>query len=212
MALKRFHALERKLEQNTQLKGQYSQFLQDIAQLFDPLGLLGPVIVKAKIIMQQLWKLNSGWDESVPQSFHSAWENYRSQLPVLNNFKIARKMIADSSSKIMLHGFCDASEGAYGACIYLRSTNCSDLHTVRLVCSKSRVAPLKSVLLPRLELCAAVLLSKLYQATTTALMIKFDSVRFWSDSTIALYWIHMSPHQLKTFITNRVAEIQSNTE
>ena len=185
--------------------------LSQIAQLFDPLGLLGPVIVLAKLIMQELWKEQLNWDASLPATLHTSWVAFKRQLPLLNKFSVKRRTILDNPVSIQLHGFADASEKAYGACIYLRSTDKNNRHFTRLICAKSRVAPLKTVSLPRLELCAAGLLARLYKSTSEALNMKFQSVKFWSDSTISLHWIKTSPHFLKTFVANRVAEIQSIT-
>lgn len=109
-----------------------------------------------------------------------------------------------------IHGFCDA-EAAYGACIYLRSTNKSGQSYARILCAKSRVAPLKQVTLPRLELCRALLLSRLGKSVQQALTIQVDAIHYWSDSTIALAWIKRSPEELQTFVANRVAEIQRIT-
>lgn len=119
--------------------------LSIIAQLFDPLGLLGPVIVFAKILMQSLCSLKLDWDESVSQEFHTTWINYRDQLKVLEQLKINRKIVAPNSMSFQIHGFADASEKAYGACIYIRSTNENGTHSTELVCSKSRVAPIKQL-------------------------------------------------------------------
>ncbi|XP_078051918.1 uncharacterized protein LOC144478073, partial [Augochlora pura] len=185
--------------------------LSQIAKLFDPLGLLGPVIILAKILMQELWKSKLDWDESVPQSIHTAWTNYVQQLPCLNSFQIARKVLITQATCVQLHGFADASECGYGACIYFRSTDNKGRTISRLICAKSRVAPLKTVSLPRLELCAALLLAKLYRATISRLKLNFSKVRFWSDSIITLYWLRSSPHKLKTFVANRVSEIQGIT-
>ncbi|XP_076397868.1 uncharacterized protein LOC143266117 [Megachile rotundata] len=186
--------------------------LSRIAQLFDPLGLLGPVIIKAKVIMQQLWKCGIGWDDLVPLTIHSAWITYTKQLPQLNSFSVPREILIREAIDVQIHGFCDASEIAYGACIYLRSSDFQGNTIVRLVAAKSRVAPLKTTSLPRLELCASELLSKLFRATKSALKISFSSCYFWSDSTIALHWIKSPPHTLKTFVANRVAKIQDITE
>ncbi|XP_076230305.1 uncharacterized protein LOC143176843, partial [Nomia melanderi] len=187
--------------------------LSQIAQLFDPLGLLGPVIVRAKIIMQELWKAHLSWDESVPQSLETMWIDFKRELPQLNEFVIPRATVLKHSVAIQLLGFADASEAAYGACLYLRSVNKEGGCNASLVCAKSRIAPVKTISLPRLELCAAKLLADLTKETIEALShLKIEKVLLWSDSTVTLHWIKTPPHTLKTFIANRVSEIQRQTE
>ncbi|XP_039309115.1 uncharacterized protein LOC120358582 [Solenopsis invicta] len=132
--------------------------LSTIAQVFDPLGLMGPTIIRAKIILQQLWQLKIRWEESLPLPLHTMWVQYQNQVNEINSISIPRRIIGDEPQTIELHGFCDASESAYGACIYMRSTNRSGEIVSRLLCAKSRVAPLKSITLPRLKLCGAVML------------------------------------------------------
>ncbi|XP_076638833.1 uncharacterized protein LOC143350692 [Colletes latitarsis] len=185
--------------------------LARVAQLFDPLGLLGPIIVQAKLIMQDLWKCQVDWDEDVPIGIRTAWTTFHSQLQNIRQIQIPRRVIADNTKNIQLHGFCDASERAYGACIYIRSTDSSHQHISQLLCSKSRVAPLKTQSLPRLELCAAVLLIKLYNMVVKILQIEFQTTTFWSDSTIVLHWINTTPHTLKPFVANRVNQIQKDS-
>ena len=119
-----------------------------IVKLFDPLGLLGPVVVSAKIIVQYLWKAKLPWDETVPLSLQRSWVNYHDQLPLLNNIQFPRRITVSNEIKFQSHGFCDASEKAYGACICLRSTDTQGKHHTSLVCSKSRIAPLKSTTIP----------------------------------------------------------------
>ncbi|XP_011858236.1 PREDICTED: uncharacterized protein LOC105555806, partial [Vollenhovia emeryi] len=187
------------------------RILSRIATLFDPLGLLGPVIVKAKIILQSLWKYKLGWDEAVPQEIATSWNKYNSNLGLLNDYSIPRRILGSVSGEIQLHCFCHASESAFGACMYLRTSKESET-MVRLICSKTRVAPMKQTSLPRLELCAAQLLAKLYDVNINAMNIQFSRVYFWSDSTITLNWIKTSPHRLKTFVANRVSEIQGITQ
>lgn len=88
--------------------------------MYDPLGLSGPVITKAKIFMQELWKLKLQWDESLPQSLHSAWFEYISNFDSIHRFTFPR-YVSMLNSKIQIHAFCDASLAAYGACVYIRS-------------------------------------------------------------------------------------------
>lgn len=150
--------------------------LSQITSLFDPFGLLGPVIVKAKILLQQLWENKLDWDESVPLHVTTIWNKYKKQVQAISNFTIPRYVGGESIIDNQLHGFADASERAYGAVLYVRSINAEGKHVVRLACSKTRVAPLKKLSLPRLELCAAALLAKLYEVAAKAMRIDFNKV------------------------------------
>ncbi|KMQ87175.1 hypothetical protein RF55_13617 [Lasius niger] len=142
------------------------------AQIFDPLGLLGPVIVTAKIMIQKLWKLRIDWDESLPSDIYTEWMDYVVKIQELNEFKVQRKVfIYGKDVRFELHGFCDASERAYGACIYVRSIESHGVIQTHLLCSKSRVAPVRTISIPRLELCGAELLTKLMDKVKHALEI-----------------------------------------
>ncbi|XP_076661053.1 uncharacterized protein LOC143364799 [Halictus rubicundus] len=185
--------------------------LSTIAKIFDPLGLLGPVIVVAKILMQQLWQLKVDWDESLPMAIQQEWSTYQTQLKSLTTVTFKRHVAQSSVRTIELHGFCDASERAYGASIYIRTIDKSGNIKSSLLCAKSRVAPLKTVSLARLELCGATLLANLYCAVKDAINHTHLKTIFWTDSTIVLHWLLRSPNTLKTFVANRVAEIQNKT-
>ena len=183
--------------------------LSEIAKMFDPLGLLGPVILFAKIIMQECWKSKVNWDESVPQKLHSTWIAFASQLNVIRELNIDRRLLLKNPIHIELHGFCDASQDGYGACIYVRCTDSSGQNIVRLACAKSRVAPLKKIPIPRLELCGALTLVRLYKEARPTFDFKIDRIIFWSDSAIVLHWLRKEPQVLKVFEANCVAEIQT---
>lgn len=99
---------------------------------------------------------------------YTAWENIKNQLNQLNKVKFKRNVIIKDATRIEIHGFCDASEQAYGACIYIRSINKQEQIMTNLLCSKNRVAPLKTISLPKLELCGALLLSRLMKAVLNA--------------------------------------------
>ncbi|KAK9745989.1 Pao retrotransposon peptidase [Popillia japonica] len=186
--------------------------LSTIAKLYDPMGLLGPIVIIAKLIIQQIWQLKTSWDETVPTEISKKWITFMNDLHHIKQLHIPRKITDfNSYETIEIHGFCDASELAYGACIYIRTTNVNGTHSSHLLCSKSRVAPLKKVSLPRLELCGAVLLSQLVQKVKTSFKIKFNRTILWTDSTIALAWIQMCPSVCKTFVANRISIIQKST-
>lgn len=97
--------------------------LRITSQIFDLPGLVAPVVIIAKLLIQSLWQLQLPWDSSVPQPMHTQWMTFYEQLFLLKDLSVPRRVITDNSSNIELHGFADASEKAYGACIYLRSSN-----------------------------------------------------------------------------------------
>lgn len=167
--------------------------LSVISRIYDPLGLIGPIIIQSKLLLQDLWRLKIGWDDTVPTELQSKWSYFRDQLQCISKISAPRHALSKKYKKIEMHGFCDASELAYGACIYIKTINEFEHATINLLCAKSKVAPLKNISLPRLELCAALLLAQLYQQVIQALTISPMSTYFWSDSTIALAWIRGEP-------------------
>lgn len=191
-----------------QFKTTKRSILSTIARIFDPLGIIAPITVTAKIYMQKLWQLKMNWDEAVPCDMQTQWSHYESELHVLNELQIPRKVVAHNGDIPILCGFTDASEKAYGACVYVRSRRAEDQYAVRLLCAKSRVAPLKNLSLPRLELCAALLLAQLMHKVLESIDIKFARTYYWSDSTITLSWIKSVPRRWSTFVANRVSAIQ----
>lgn len=186
--------------------------LSDIAQIFDPLGLLSPCIIIAKIILQKLWSYKLTWDETLPCELHSKWQNLRLQLSNLNQLQIPRRVICQNAAIIELHGFSDSSSEAYGANVYIRSISHDNNIQVSLLCSKSKVAPLKPLTIPRLELCASLVLVRLMNKVTKSIKLHIDNVHLWSDSTVVLHWIQTSPNLLQTFVANRVVQIQAMSD
>lgn len=162
--------------------------------------------------MQNLWRCKLNWDESVPPSIHTAWTDFATQLDSLKELSINRQVLIPDYTDIQIHGFCDASNVGYDACLYIRSSNQYNNVRCRLLCAKSRVSPLKPVTIPRLELCGALLLAKLYREVHRALGLSPNKTVLWSDSTIVLHWIKTLPHLLKTYVSHRVAQIQEITD
>nr|XP_049466966.1 uncharacterized protein LOC120956141 [Anopheles coluzzii] len=181
--------------------------LSNIAKMYDPLGLIAPILVRAKMLMQELWLLKSGWDEPVPQQIYKKWKAIQGDWQALAEYKTTRYVLLPHS-KVEFHTFTDASEAAYGACTYVRCETAKGEVQISLLASKSRVAPLKRVTLPRLELSAAVLGAHLHHRVKNAMQIASAESIFWSDSTVTLKWIASPPNTWKTFVANRVAEVQ----
>lgn len=186
--------------------------LSIISSIFDPLGLLSPAVVVGKMLMQSLWELKLDWDDVIPDNILSNWSKIQNELHHLNSIVIPRHVLIQNPIRIELHGFSDASERAYGACVYLRSVDSFNNVSVRLLIAKSKVAPLRKVTLPRLELCGAFLLTNLTKIVLKSMPeLHIHHNFYWSDSTIVLNWIKSPSNKWKTFVANRVSIIQEHT-
>ncbi|XP_011313385.1 uncharacterized protein [Fopius arisanus] len=167
--------------------------LSEIAQIFDPLGFIAPVIVRGKILIQELWLLKSTWDDQLPLEYVRRWKEFRDELTQLNQLSIPRWLsLSPTITNVQIHVFADASTAAMGAVVYLRIQRGNETPTVNLVCAKTRVAPLKRMTIPRLELNAALLLTKIVSWTQQTLELNAE-IYLWSDSSVALAWINSHP-------------------
>lgn len=186
--------------------------LSDMQKLFDPLGWIAPCTVIAKILLQKLWLKKVNWDENLTNSLRDEWIELRLDLEKVNEILIDRCMGVTNSNKdsLEIHGFSDASERAYAAVVYCRVKCQDNSYKTCLVAARTRVAPLKTLSLPRLELCGALLLSRLLKQVATAMRIPLSQVFAWTDSSIVISWLSGEPGRWKTFVANRVVEITSN--
>lgn len=188
--------------------------LSTIAQMFDPLGLIAPVVVIAKIIMQKIWISKMDWDDKLSEILLTEWTKFIKNISSLADLKISRCLFLNNSiSKIEIHGFSDASLKAYGCCLYIRTLYKDKTVSCRLICAKTRVAPVQTISLPRLELNACLLLAKLLKRIVSIFgnKIKISCINLWSDSQVALGWLRSHPSRWSVFVSNRVAEIQNLT-
>ncbi|XP_028164620.1 uncharacterized protein LOC114355798 [Ostrinia furnacalis] len=186
------------------------KIISDISRFYDPLGWVGPSIIKSKILIQKLWLAGIEWDEAVPTNILDEWFTYREELKLLESINIPRWVHTEVNCVVELHGFCDASKEAYAAVVYVRVIDSQGNIRVSLLTAKTRVAPVKQVSIPRLELCGAVLLTRLMLDTAKVLGVEKVNLRAWTDSTIVLAWINSHPSRWKVFVANRVSEIQTN--
>ncbi|XP_070075719.1 uncharacterized protein [Drosophila takahashii] len=147
------------------------QVLSDVARIFDPLGILSPVVVQFKILFQELWLLDLGWDTELPPKIADWWNKCRNDLHILRELRLPR-FVENNGDHIELHGLSDASIKAYSAVIYSRVVRADGTVSVSLIAGKTRVAPLKQQSLPRLELCGALLLSRLILSVKDSLQHK----------------------------------------
>ncbi|XP_046608737.1 uncharacterized protein LOC124299524 [Neodiprion virginianus] len=177
--------------------------LSEISKLFDPIGYLSPVVTRGKILLQNLWLKKLGWDDPVPPEIQEAWTIFHKELLDLEKIKIPRWLGTNSFSGWDLHCFCDASKRAYAAAIYV-VTPPGQTFSSKLLVSKSKVAPIKVISIPKLELCAAALLVKLLLYILKHLKRNPSRIFCWSDSKVVLAWLLSHPSRWKTFIANRV--------
>ncbi|XP_063981500.1 uncharacterized protein LOC135164773 [Diachasmimorpha longicaudata] len=166
--------------------------LSEIAHIFDPLGFISPVTINAKIIMQELWLIK-----------------FREELSHVNLIAVPRWLHLDSTiSNLQIHGFADASNLAMEVVVYLRTEKPGMAPIISLVCAKTRVAPLKKVTVPRLELTAAGLLTKLTCYAIKQLELTQPTIFLWTDFSVALAWVKSHPSRWKEYVQNRVLKIQ----
>ena len=189
------------------------QVLSLVSSLYDPLGLLAPIIVVGRMIFQQITKLKLGWDDVIPSDVTQEWNEWWTSLEDLQEIKFPRSLVGElyRGAECELHHFSDASEKAYGMVSYLRVRRPQEAVRVTLVLAKARVAPLKLVTMPRLELCAAVLAVKMDVVLRKEMTLKLGRSLFWCDSQIVLCYIRNSALRLKTYVANRVTYIQEHS-
>ena len=202
------------LKLNVDLECTKRMLLSLIARMYDPCGYLSPFIMYGKILLQEIWKLGLSWDEALPIELERKVISFIESSQLLKEFKINRTYFKDlpwDTKNVDLHVFGDASEKGYGSCVYIRTKNSDGTYDVSLVISKSRVTPLKRIVLPRLELLAALISSRLVIFVLNALHLQGCNITCWTDSMTTLAWIRGDPNNWKTFVANRVFEIQSLT-
>ncbi|XP_055590387.1 uncharacterized protein LOC129742510 [Uranotaenia lowii] len=146
------------------------------------------------------------WDDELPMAIANEWKEVKNNLNQLEKIRIPR-YTGEMCDKVQLHGFSDASEQAYAAVVYLRVLDAAGHARVTLMAAKSRVAPIKQISLPRLELNGALLLAELMAKVTTALAYPEPETWAWTDSTIVLNWLSAHPRKWNTFVANRTSAI-----
>ena len=189
--------------------------LSCVARLFDPLGFVSPFTMVAKMLFQELWQLGLGWDDELPADSSKIFLDWLRVIRSLKQLSIPRCYSSsgwNQGKSVSIHAFGDASPKGYGAAVYLRTAQSDGPAEVSLVIAKARLAPLKRVTLPRLELLGSLLAARLAVLVRQALRLPDDTATLcWTDSMIALGWIRGSPQRWKQFVSNRVTEIQSLT-
>ncbi|XP_074661512.1 uncharacterized protein LOC141914144 [Tubulanus polymorphus] len=189
--------------------------LSFICSIYDPIGFLSPYILPGKVLLQNLTLRKAEWDETIKSEESKLFESWCEDMSRMSSFKIPRCCVPEGFSDIVdnqLHIFADASIHGYGMCAYIRFVDSSGKIGCSLVLGKARVAPLKSVSIPRLELTAAATAVKLSNVLQNELSRKIDSVHYWSDSKVVLCYIRNTTSRYSTFVANRIAVIRDGSE
>ncbi|XP_064488370.1 uncharacterized protein LOC135400468 [Ornithodoros turicata] len=188
--------------------------LQTSAKIFDPLGFLSPYTIRVKILFHRLWERGLDWDAPLPADISKEWDSWCADLPKLHSISLERCLLPgeETDYSTELHIFTDASPQAYGACAFLRVVDAKGNIKVGLVFAKSRVAPLKKLTLPRLELMGAMIGVRIAKLVCDSLPTITNVATYWTDSSIVLGWIKGNASKWKPFVKNRVMEIQEKSD
>jgi hypothetical protein len=155
---------------------------------------MSPVLITGKLILQDSWCRGVEWDELLPEDLGIRWRNWVKLLHHLLDIHIPRWVRTTGKGVCKIQAFCDASERAYGAALYIHSTHWTEI-TVRIVCSKNRLAPLIKVILRRIKLIAALIGARLLNYFCQENRHNVTEATLWSDSTVALGWIRNDPNR-----------------
>ena len=188
----------------TQAQLNKRDLLSEISKIFDPLGLVSPLVIRGKILMQKVWTLDYTWDSTLSEDIVKEWLKLKEDLVKVYDINIPRS-VCNTRDSYELHTFCDASGKAFGAATYVVRTNGES----NLIMSKSRVAPVAKKTIPQLELTSMVVGAKLGQYVRETLdHVKISDSYIWSDSEIAIQWV-INNKSKDVYVKNRVEQIMS---
>ncbi|XP_062712313.1 uncharacterized protein LOC134289800 [Aedes albopictus] len=192
------------------------QILRCVMSLFDPLGLLSPFVIHGKVLVQDLWRAGLEWDEPVGDGAFVRWRKWIDAMEWVATIRIPRCYFALATEctycNAQLHAFADASPSAYSCAVYLRIVGQDGIVQCTLVAAKAKVAPLKPLSVPRLELQACVLAARLIKFVETNHPIVVAKRFLWTDSRTAYSWIRADPRNYRPFVAHRVGEILETTQ
>lgn len=190
------------------------EVLRTVMSLFDPLGLLAHYIIQGKILMQDIWRSGTDWDEPITENLRGQWYRWSQLLWKLNTVQVPRCFFSGVSkealNRLQIHVFVDASDTAYSCVAYLRIVE-SGAPRCSLVAAKTKVAPLKPLSIPRLELQAAMIGSRLINSLCTSLNLQIKQRFLWVDSSTVLAWLRSDSRRYHPFVAFRIGEILSLT-
>ncbi|XP_014213846.1 uncharacterized protein LOC106643281 [Copidosoma floridanum] len=192
--------------------------LAALAGLFDPCGWLAPIVLNAKLLLQDLWRANLDWDESAPSSMIQRWIAFTVELQAISGLSLPRWIGTVASANIHLHVFSDASRRAMAAVLYSRLQATDGSVRCHILLARTKLAPIRTLkpmaepvarmTIPRLELRAALLAAKLLRSTAEELAVPIERCHAWCDSQIVLHWVRSDQLSNNALVDNYVAQIQ----
>lgn len=182
------------------------------SKIFDPIGVTSPGVLPVKIILQRTWIHKMKWDEILPVDEQDQFKKWFTEIAEIGKIRIPRVITGGNENRDLweLHSFSDSSKVAYGSVLYLK-TGEDDHVSVQLLSAKSRVAPMKKMTIPRLELLSCLIGARLTQSVKSALSLEKIKTFYWSDSSTALAWIRRN-NQWGTFVGRRTEQILKLSE
>lgn len=209
------YEIETKFPQNLTRR----MILSQIASLYDPLGFVVPVILQAKILMRSMITGSpSGdkgidWDEPLDAPMVTKWKQFFVSLYELEDLTFRRALKPSNAfGRPTLIIFSDGSMQAYGACAYVRWQIDENRFVASLIVAKNKIAPVKQLSIPRLELCGALVATRLRETIVKQFNWDFESVFHIVDSSIVRSQIQKESRSFNTFVAVRIAEIQTKTD
>ncbi|XP_044573977.1 uncharacterized protein LOC123258165 [Drosophila ananassae] len=188
------------------------EFLSMVMSTFDPLGFLCCLMITAKLLLREVWRRKISWDEPLPAEMYNAFMDWRKEMEKVERFRSPRHYFGSGLVKtIEMHVFVDASQSAFASVVYWRITYEDGDVQVRFVCAKTKCAPMRTMTIPRLELQAAVLGTRLMDTVRQDHSVAIAETVLWTDSKTVLRWIGSTHRRYKQFVGNRVAEILEST-
>ena len=184
-----------------------------MASVFDPMGLFAPILIVGKVLLQKMWDRKLGWDDIInDKETLQTWSVVETGLAEVSLYTVQRLVALQDEQKVSSHllCFCNASTVAYAATVYLHQ-QCGERSTCNLIFAKTRIAPVKGMTVPKLELMAVLIGVRCLTFVKDQLKMNISSVYLWTDSQVVIGWIN-SEKMLPVFVKNSVNEIKNHKE
>ena len=210
-----WEVMEKMLQRVSQKPVTRRGFVSAVFSLFDPLGFIAPYAMKAKLLLQTPSRKRLGWDDTLEETDKEQWKRWLDDLPKLHQIQVDRCFKPKGFGEVKeveLHLFSDASRQGYAAVAYLRLKDVTNQVHCAFVMGKARLAPIREISIPRLELTAAVISVRLSKIIREEWDMTIDRVYYWTDSTSVLRCINNESKRFHTFESNRLTVIRNGSK